>query len=148
MKVKRAIMEAVEWLWSLDTRTAEWLIGNVFICRAIAMWMPGDAHESELYQGFKDILPNDFLWGLLYFSIGIVPYIAIIWNGRYRHSPLLRAFALVGASSILAMMTVVFAGTFSVTATALYGSLALSAIYCVFNIAAKMPRTVEETLRG
>lgn len=140
-RTKQFTLETIEWLWSLDTRTAEWIIGNVFIGRAIAMWLPGYALEDPIYDGFREIMPSDTVWGLFYAIIGATLWTSIIWNGRYRHSPLIRAGACTFAAAILAMMTVVFASTWSVTATAMYSSLAVSAVYCVLNIMAKVPKT-------
>lgn len=133
------IKETAVWLWSLDTRTAEWLIGNVFIARAFAMWAPGDAHSDALYGGFKAIIPYDHIWGTVYFVMGVTLWTSIIYNGRVKYSPYVRAAACSVGSAILAMMTVVFTNTWSITAAALYGSLAISCSYCVFNIASKIP---------
>lgn len=138
-RIAGIMKETAIWLWSLDTRTAEWLVGNVFIARAFAMWAPGEAHESDLYDGFKLIIPNDHVWGLLYFTMGVTLWTSIIYNGRVKYSPYVRLITCALGSSLLAMMAVVFSYTWSITAMALYGSLAISCSYCVLNIASKIP---------
>lgn len=82
-------------------------------------------------------MPSDTLWGVLYFIIGAVLWVSIIWNGRYRYSPGLRATACTLSATLLSMMSVVFFSMGFPAAAALYASLTLSSVYCVLNISAR-----------
>lgn len=127
------------WLWSLDTRSAEFLLGFVLLCRGFAISLPTDSMASATYVPYLAIMPEIY-WGLLTVSAGAAQVLGVVINGRWHRSPLLRmAGAWVGLMWYIAL-TITFLINSPLTisiAAFLYLPLALGSMWCFLNIASK-----------
>ena len=83
------------WLWSLDTRSAEFLLGFVLLSRGLAIALPTPS-MGEIYASYTTVMP-ELYWGLLTVFAGAAQTSGVVVNGRWRRSPALRmAGAWVG----------------------------------------------------
>ena len=127
------------WLWSLDTRSAEFLLGFVLLCRGFAISLPTDSMASAPYVPYLAIMPEIY-WGLLTVLAGAAQVLGVVINGRWRRSPHLRmAGAWVGLMWYVALTITFLIGspvTISIAAF-LYLPLAIGSMWCFLNIASK-----------
>ena len=126
------IKETCRWLWALDTRTAEWYLGNVLVANSISI-MIFDSHLVP--SPLSDRLP--FLGPICLFS-GILLWIMIIYNGRLVPSPYLRASTCAMASSILLTEGLIYFNEGLLPPALLLFSMAVSGIYCTINIMSRV----------
>lgn len=129
------------WLWGLDTRILELLIGFELLRRGL-LWVSGLAPmDAETYRPMTDVM--GFVgWGLFFLSVAIVQIAGITINGNWRRSPHLRQSALLISIVAYILLAQVFAagsnaGVAIQTSTQQYLS-AFACFWCFLNITSKL----------
>ncbi|MGY9048801.1 hypothetical protein P775_11000 [Puniceibacterium antarcticum] len=127
------------WIWHLDTRLTEIVLGSVSLARGVTLALPGDMMTADAYRAF-DLLPES-AWAVLFTAFGLAQLAAVVINGRWRRSPAIRATgAIFGVWSFTALTTgFVVSGGLSL-ASCQYGILAFWSAYCLINISSKTAR--------
>jgi hypothetical protein len=124
------------WLWHLDTRLAEIVLGSITFARGVKLALPGSAMSGDSYNAFA-FLPES-VWAITFMGFGLAQLSAVVINGRWHRSPALRAIgALFGVWSFAALTAgFVASGGFSLP-SGLYAVLTFWSTYCLINISSK-----------
>ncbi|WP_224826298.1 hypothetical protein [Cognatishimia sp. MH4019] len=133
-------MSALRWLWALDWRPAEFLLGLEMMRRGF-LWLTGWADMASPIYGSFTALADHHFWGLLFLVVGLGQIAGIVINGNWHHSPTLRKVCLLFSFAMFAILMVAF---WSVTTTGAgvqaWTSEALNAVMAavfILNIASK-----------
>ena len=137
----RSLLEYVDHLWSLDTRTAEWLIGNMLFATGIGMLLTENGYYTELFT----MAPMAF-WEAIFLGNAVMIYISIIVRSEGSVMLHMRAFAIVISTVLFANMLVLQAQMGEEEGTAIYIAFAVSALYCFLNVMSKVPKKPKEVL--
>lgn len=126
------------WLWDLDTRAVEILFGLFMLGRAVTLSTVPEAMAGQIYNWFNDMAPL-WVWAYLFFLAGAAQLAAVLINGSWKRSPTLRMACLALSVAVYTILTVGFvkAGGSALIAAALYGTIALSASWCLVNISTR-----------
>lgn len=139
-RTKAFVVGMLQWMWSLDTRGAEFIIGSLAMGRGFIWMLPQYQMDAAYYAPMIDLLPS-FWWGLIFFFAGALQILAIIINGTWKRSPFLRCAALTVMFVIYAMLAQIFFDGSSgpaLQAALTQAQLAVAAAWCIINISAKL----------
>ena len=83
----------LRWLWNLDTRLLEIMTGVILFGSGAVLLLPG---PQLIGSGFDGVLAvaSETTWAVLFAIIGATKVAAVVINGRWRHSPILRIVCL------------------------------------------------------
>ncbi|KMK68593.1 hypothetical protein [Puniceibacterium sp. IMCC21224] len=131
------------WIWHLDTRLTEIVLGSVTFARGATLALPGGMMAGESYRGFT-FLP-EAIWAVVFAVFGLAQLGAVVINGRWRRSPAIRATgALFGVWSFAALTAGFAASSGLSLASGLYGILTLWSAYCLINISSKTAKRTDD----
>lgn len=126
----------ISWLWGIDTRSAEVLIGLVLIGRGLTLIAPGVSLTEPVYTGHLKIA-SEGVWGVVYLMAGAFIWAGLVINGRWRQSPMLRLSGAVVALVSNLALSFTFYGNSSVIpslAGGVYACLALASLWVLIRV--------------
>jgi hypothetical protein len=128
------------WLWALDTRLTELLLGYLLLIRGLVWTSPLGDMSSRVYEPLTEIM-GVHQWGITLSLFGFAQIIGVIINGRWHRSPFLRRGVLTFSLIIYTVLTSSFhqstIGGAGLQATMQQLVLALCCFWCLVNVAAK-----------
>ncbi|WP_226781826.1 hypothetical protein [Oceaniglobus trochenteri] len=126
----------LRWIWALDTRLLEIVLGSVTLARGVTLALPGLMMTGESYNSFT-FLP-EAVWTVVFAMFGLGQLSAVVINGRWKRSPMIRSMgAVFGVWSFAALAAGFFASSGLSLASGLYGVLTFWSAYCLINISSK-----------
>ncbi|KMK68608.1 hypothetical protein [Puniceibacterium sp. IMCC21224] len=75
-------MPLLLWIWHLDTRLTEIVLGSATFARGTTLALPGGMMAGESYRGFT-FLP-EAVWAVVFAVFGLAQLGAVVINGRWR----------------------------------------------------------------
>lgn len=128
------------WLWSLDTRLVEWLMG-VELMRRGTLWATGIAPmDAPFYEPMTKVT-YAIVWGYMFIVVGIIQNAGVIINGNWRRSPALRMGALFFSVIAYTLLAQVFfnagVGGAGIQGATRQAFNAMVCLWCFLNISAK-----------
>ena len=134
----KIVLNHIDHLWSLDTRTAEWLIGNMLFATGVALLMT-DVSSSIQYANMLELAPLA-VWTTAFLVTSVQIYASIIIRFQTYTLMFMRAVGIFVSTVLFAVMAgaQVTAGEYE--GTAAYIAFFVSSFYCLLNILSKIPR--------
>lgn len=129
----------LSWLWSLDTRAVEILLAMEAFRRGVVWLLPGQSLDSEVYDSLA-IIGGATFWGCLFVVAGGLQALAVIVNGNWRRSPVLRFLCLLITMTVYIVIMIVFfqnQGTPAVQAATSQLLFVVVSAWVAVNISAK-----------
>lgn len=134
------ISHTARWIWALDTRFAELVLGAFLLARGTIWAVPGNDMSERVYAPLVALMPGEH-WGGLLVACGIAQIGGVIINGRWRKSPMLRCIVLLISLIVYTVIAMSFAeaadSTGGLQATIQQSLFALFSFWAIVNIADK-----------
>jgi len=129
----------IKWLWALDTRAMELLIGVIILSRGLMILIIPASMSSSIYNSFLEVMSIP-MWGITCVLAGTFQIAGVMINGHWRRSPILRCIGAIYAASFFAMLTVLFSYVTppALLAISIYLPLSICNLWTAVNISAKV----------
>ena len=130
-KLMTSMLNLFHRLWDFDTRTAEWLIGNMLLSTTVGLiWGAADDYANLLEVTDLET------WILASVVLGAVTYASLL----LAHASFLRFVAQLFNTAFFAAMIVIQLKADHPIGVAVYMTFFVSSVYCFVNVASKLPK--------